>query len=180
MSLARAAQNPLAELSACFTARGLRGGAGLGLPGEDLTMVKLHPLADMVPGKLLLETYAKALVDANCAHGVVVSRRNLAALFDARGKYSTKRGSATNCFTNCAAFLRVRPRGPLADMALDPLDDTRVHPECYFGGEGFYDWAQKMCADGLDRDLGEGEESYSEVVAPVSYTHLTLPTILRV
>ena len=48
--------------------------------------------------------------------------------------------------------------GPLQDAATNPLDDTRIHPECYFDTtEGIsYDFAQKICSDALDRDFDRG------------------------
>ena len=60
----------------------------------------------------------------------------------------------------------MRPHGPLADLAVNPLDDTRVHPECYFhDGTNSFDWAQKMCADSTDQDYEQGDlEAYQEIV----------------
>ncbi|KAJ1445154.1 SH2 domain-containing protein [Pelagophyceae sp. CCMP2097] len=87
----------------------------------------------------------------------VASRRELAQLFDGGGERSI-------CFANAAAFCRVRPLGALADVALDPFDDTRVHPECYFNDEvSSFDWAPKMCADAMDADYVVGAD-YADFV----------------
>lgn len=43
-------------------------------------------------------------------------------------------------------FLRIADS--VADQQLDPLDNTRIHPECYVT----YDFAPKICADALEVD----------------------------
>lgn len=55
-----------------------------------------------------------------------------------------------NVYTNAAGFLRVTDEFT-ADLeeeglSLDPLDDTRIHPECY----NTHDFAKKICADALE------------------------------
>ena len=90
----------------------------------------------------------------------------MAALFDTKN-HDEKRGSESACFQNAAGFLRVRATGPLADVATNPLDDTRIHPECYFDTtEGIsYDFAQKICSDALDKDYDRDDpEGYQDVV----------------
>lgn len=43
-------------------------------------------------------------------------------------------------YRNCAGFIRIRERDALKDLPLNPLDDTRIHPESYY-------MAVKMCGD---------------------------------
>lgn len=43
-------------------------------------------------------------------------------------------------YRNCAGFLRIRERDTLKEAPLNPLDDTRIHPESYY-------MAVKMCGD---------------------------------
>ena len=61
-------------------------------------------------------------------------------------------------------FLRIRERATLKDLLLDPLDDTRIHPESYF-------MAVKMCADASgsrEVDLYDASK-YQPVVEDVMY-----------
>uniref|UniRef100_K3WKI6 Transcription elongation factor spt6 n=1 Tax=Globisporangium ultimum (strain ATCC 200006 / CBS 805.95 / DAOM BR144) TaxID=431595 RepID=K3WKI6_GLOUD len=43
-------------------------------------------------------------------------------------------------YRNCSGFVRIRERDALKDLPLNPLDDTRIHPESYY-------MAVKMCGD---------------------------------
>ena len=159
-SLARSAQDPLAELTYAFTSLGLKNGTGLGLAGEELVALPLHPLQSFVRPKELLQAFERTLVDQVCrsgvdvnralqydhhfgklqfvaglgprkaqafrraarsgagaaareggGHGMVTSRRAMAALFDTKN-HKEERGSETVCFQNAAGFLRVRATGP--------------------------------------------------------------------
>jgi len=49
-------------------------------------------------------------------------------------------------FTNASGFLRITDDTPDRERGLDPLDDTRIHPECYISN----DFAPKICADALE------------------------------
>ncbi len=73
-SLARSAQDPLAELTYAFTSRGLKNGTGLGLAGEELVALPLHPLQAFVRPKELLQAFERTLVDQVCRSGVDVNR----------------------------------------------------------------------------------------------------------
>ena len=48
-------------------------------------------------------------------------------------------------YNNCIGFLRVRDADN-DEVELDPLDDTRIHPECYNG----HNFAIKICCDALE------------------------------
>ena len=73
-SLARSAQDPLAELTYAFTSLGLKNGTGLGLAGEELVALPLHPLQSFVRPKELLQAFERTLVDQVCRSGVDVNR----------------------------------------------------------------------------------------------------------
>ena len=73
-SLARSAQDPLAELTYAFTSLGLKNGTGLGLAGEELVALPLHPLQAFVRPKELLAAFERTLVDQVCRSGVDVNR----------------------------------------------------------------------------------------------------------
>ena len=73
-SLARSAQDPLAELTYAFTSLGLKNGTGLGLAGEELVALPLHPLQSFVRPKELLAAFERTLVDQVCRSGVDVNR----------------------------------------------------------------------------------------------------------
>jgi transcription elongation factor SPT6 len=60
-------------------------------------------------------------------------------------------------YKNAAGFLRICDTGT-HDALLDPLDDTRIHPECYV----MSDFATKMCASALEVD--HNAEDYIENV----------------
>jgi transcription elongation factor SPT6 len=47
-------------------------------------------------------------------------------------------------YTNAIGYLRVCDNG-ISDIQMDPLDDTRIHPECYVQN----DFAPKICASAL-------------------------------
>lgn len=68
--------------------------------------------------------------------GTVESRRSL---FD-------KKVLAECVWKNAAGFLKIT--SGTVDKQLDPLDNTRIHPECYIT----HDFAPKICADALEVD----------------------------
>ena len=58
-------------------------------------------------------------------------------------------------------------------------DEPDTTPERYFTAENVERYREAAAAAGID-ELGVSEHVYRFTQAPVSYTHLTLPTILRV
>jgi len=75
---------------------------------------------------------------------------------------------SSRCFANAAGFLRFSSslmEDDEEEFPRNPLDETRIHPECYFdnGEAKMQDWAQKMCTDALDRELRRSD--YRDVVA---------------
>ena len=67
---------------------------------------------------------------------IVVSRRELLE----------RRLLAKVVFMNSAGYLRICDDALDSERGYDPLDDTRIHPECYLSN----DFASKICADALE------------------------------
>lgn len=57
-------------------------------------------------------------------------------------------------YNNCVGFLRVCKEG-YEERAIDPLDDTRIHPECYIVN----DFAGKICGAALDMEYKQEEHT---------------------
>lgn len=87
-------------------------------------------------------------------------------------------------YTNCAGFLRIRSenfdddddvydsfndKGYTASRdssrRLNPLDNTRIHPECYVT----YDFAPKMCGDALEEHLDDPND-YTDTIKKLMNT----------
>lgn len=71
-------------------------------------------------------------------------------------------------YANCIGFLRVRDADN-NEVELDPLDDTRIHPECYNG----YNFAIKICCDALEVPLKKDHIHVRKIMAD-SKKHLRL------
>ena len=69
----REAPRPAAELTYAYSL-GLKNGTGLGLAGEELVALPLHPLQSFVRPKELLAAFERTLVDQVCRSGVDVNR----------------------------------------------------------------------------------------------------------
>lgn len=70
-------------------------------------------------------------------------------------------------FNNCIGFLRVRDDND--EVELDPLDDTRIHPECY----NVHNFAIKICCDALEVPLSHDHLNVRKIMAD-SKKHLRL------
>lgn len=86
----------------------------------------------------------------------------------------------SKCFLNAAGFVRFTASiiGDDEDEELfprNPLDDTRIHPECYFNipEANMQDWAQKMCSDALDRELLRNGR-YADIVQDAMHESQTM------
>lgn len=65
----------------------------------------------------------------------------------------------TRCiYMNAAGFIRICKSTAMTEYDIDPLDDTRIHPECY----NTYDFATKICAEALEVD--NKRDNYFETV----------------
>lgn len=61
---------------------------------------------------------------------------------------------------NCASFIRIRSihiKSKRHEDNLDPLDDTRIHPEDY-------ELARKMAVDCVDEDFDDDEDNFNSQV----------------
>lgn len=78
-------------------------------------------------------------------------------------------------FINAAGFLRVRGTGQAAtgNHVMDPLDDTRIHPESY-------ELAKKMAEDVYCEDLGQDIEDMDEEAQEMAIEHVkSNPHVLK-
>jgi transcription elongation factor SPT6 len=64
-----------------------------------------------------------------------------------------------NVWFNASGFLRIDSMTN-DSSAVDPFDNTRIHPECYYINE----WAPKICADSLEEEWTSSHD-YSEIVS---------------
>lgn len=63
-------------------------------------------------------------------------------------------------YSNCIGFLRVRDQDDTGETLCDPLDDTRIHPECYIS----HNFAPKICSDALEVPLAL---EYAQVILSI-------------
>jgi transcriptional accessory protein Tex/SPT6 len=85
-----------------------------------------------------------------------------------------------NVWTNCASFLRVAPTRKRQhndggygfednDDDFNPLDNTRIHPECYHSNE----WCPKICANAMDNDDWVEGQDYFHIVRSIQKDSIT-------
>lgn len=186
VSLARMVQNPVAEYANMW-----RSADAIGMFGFETLFLDLHPLQSLlnhVRGPLLT-ALESVLVDAVCEAGVDLNaavqhdhlagslvfvgglglrkaealrfniQRELGAV-SSRRQLMERKLMGKNVYNNAAGFLRICDNDNI-DALLDPLDDTRIHPECYV----LHDYATKMCASALEEQ--HNAEVYFETVTKV-------------
>ncbi|KAG9413541.1 hypothetical protein AC1031_012771 [Aphanomyces cochlioides] len=162
IGLARYLRNPLSELSALWGADALQEPGR----GRELLYLSIDPLQQMVNQEMLLRAYERVFIqvvnkvgiDINVAANYSHSSYALqfvsglgpvkaTALIDKikvighiEKRQDLQRALDKIVYRNCAGVLRIRERDALKDAALNPLDDTRIHPESYY-------MAVKMCGD---------------------------------
>mmetsp|Transcript_22708 Transcript_22708/g.37888 ORF Transcript_22708/g.37888 Transcript_22708/m.37888 type:complete len:2014 (+) Transcript_22708:62-6103(+) len=165
--MARYAQEPLAEYCAAWNCANSQD-----VFGFELLFLNVHPLKPLLRGvqQNLLNALETRLVDAVCEVGVdinqVCTHDHLAPLLAFVGGLGLRKADAlrqnvrrsvqtvesrnvlllkkllgSNVWTNAAGFIKI------GKEAVDPLDNTRIHPECYTT----YDFATKICADALEK-----------------------------
>lgn len=166
VSLARFAQEPLAEYCGAWNSASPQE-----IFGYELLFLNVHPLKPLLKGaqQALLNALEYRLVDAVCEMGVDVNKAcaydHLAPLLAFVGGLGLRKADAlrqnvrkgakaissrndlllrkllgSSVWTNAAGFLRI------CDNVVDPLDNSRIHPECYTT----HDFATKICADALE------------------------------
>lgn len=182
VSLARYIQNPLSEQAAMWEMKPLTDPAR----GSDLLSLTVHPLQHFVGRTALIHEYDRVFSDVVNQVGVDINLAShhqhasyqlqfVAGLGPAKATaliaainrigYIERRDDlqkvlrGKKVFRNAIAFLRVRERDTLKESALNPLDDTRIHPESYY-------MAVKMCGDANNKtalDLYDPDK-YSYIV----------------
>ncbi|ETV91485.1 hypothetical protein H310_14007 [Aphanomyces invadans] len=163
IGLARYLRNPLSELCAIW------GFVPLEEPGrgKELLYLTVHPLQQMVNQEMLVRAYERVFiqvvnkvgidvnVSANHSHSsyglqfvaglgpvkamALIEKVRLSGHIEKRQDLH-RILSDKIVYRNCAGVLRIRERDALKDAALNPLDDTRIHPESYY-------MAVKICGD---------------------------------
>jgi transcription elongation factor SPT6 len=182
VSLARFAQEPLAEYCGIWTSANATEQFGF-----EALFLNLHPLKALLRGAQgsLLRALETKLVDAVCDVGVDINKavtfdhlspmlafvsglglrkadalrqniRRSMGVVESRNSLLVKKLLGRIVWMNSAGFLRVCDIGQ--DKQIDPLDNTRIHPECYVT----FDFAPKICADALEVDNNPGD--YLDIV----------------
>jgi transcription elongation factor SPT6 len=167
--LARFVREPLAEYCHLWTSAD-----AIGTFGFEAEYLDIHPLKHLLRGVKapLLNALEKVLVGAVCDIGVdlnmSVSYDHLSSMLafvgglglrkadslrqqirrsrpvSSRKELQTRKLLGTTVWNNAAGFLRIYDVG--TSKIFDPLDNTRIHPECYIHD----DFAPKICADALE------------------------------
>jgi len=180
--LGRYVQEPLAELCSMWGSAD-----AVGTFGVETLFLDIHPLKSELKGlrNSLLRSLEQVLVDSVSDAGVdlnlAISHDHLAPMLgfvcglglrkaDALRQNIRRQMSAIHfrkellerkllggiVYTNAAGFLKVY------DMTgrnnCDPLDNTRIHPECYIT----YDFTHKICAEAMD--LENDPDSHNEII----------------
>ena len=175
ISIARHAKDPLAELAYAW---GVASDAGVF--GAEMLYMNIHPLQQLLPKPLLLREYERVLcravsevgVDINSSckydhlHGLLTfvpglgSRKaaslkhsldRIGGIIASRRDLLAKRLVGPVVYNNAVAFLRIRDIDALRNQLLNPLDDTRLHPDVYVTNT----WATKIAIDALEMDNGD-------------------------
>lgn len=177
-SIARHAQDPLAELTYAWSVA-----SDTGNFGAELLYINVYPMQQLLPSYMLLRQYERSLcevvaeVGADCnkackhshLHGLLtfipgLGPRKAANLkqnvTEAGGVVATRRELLEKrlmgpiVYNNAVAFLRIRETEQIYEIGatLHPLDDTRLHPDVYQRNN----WAIKIATDALERVEGEG------------------------
>ncbi|RHZ10817.1 hypothetical protein DYB31_004926 [Aphanomyces astaci] len=163
VGVARYLRNPLSELCAIW------GFVPLEEPGrgKELLYLTVDPLQQMVNQEMLLRAYERVFIQAvnkvgidvnvssnftHASYGLQfvaglgpVKAMTLIEKVRLSGNLEKRQDlhrilSDKVVYRNCAGVLRIRERDALKDAALNPLDDTRIHPESYY-------MAVKICGD---------------------------------
>jgi transcription elongation factor SPT6 len=164
IALGRYLKNPASELCAMW------GSVPFNDPsrGHELLFLNLHPLQHSLVKDAILKEYDRIFlqvvnkfgVDINllanhkhtsyqlqfiCGLGpvkasYVLDKVRAKSIIERRQELLSKGFVSKVVYRNCAGFIRIRERDALKDSPLNPLDDTRIHPESYY-------MAVKMCGD---------------------------------
>ncbi|KAG6613482.1 Transcription elongation factor SPT6 [Phytophthora cinnamomi] len=164
IGLGRYLRNPASELCAMW------GNVALNEPsrGRELLFLNVHMMQHSLVKDLLLKEYDRVFVQVINKYGVDINllanhkhtsyqlqficglgpAKAASVLDKVRAKnYVERRQELLSkgfvgkiVYRNCAGFIRIRERDALREAPLNPLDDTRIHPESYY-------MAVKICGD---------------------------------
>ncbi|RLN72476.1 hypothetical protein BBJ28_00001054 [Nothophytophthora sp. Chile5] len=164
ISLGRYLRNPASELCAMW------GNVSMDEPsrGRELLYLNVHMMQHSLVKDLLLKEYDRVFVQVVNKYGVDINLlanhkhtsyqlqficglgpvKAVSVLEKVRAKnYIERRQELLSkgfmgkiVYRNCAGFVRIRERDALREAPLNPLDDTRIHPESYY-------MAVKICGD---------------------------------
>eukprot|EP00644_Phytophthora_capsici_P004349 jgi/Phyca11/533807/estExt2_fgenesh1_pg.C_PHYCAscaffold_170135 len=164
VALGRYLRNPASELCAMW------GNVALNEPsrGRELLFLNVHMMQHSLVKDLLLKEYDRVFVQVINKYGVDINLlanhkhtsyqlqficglgpvKAASVLDKVRAKnYVERRQELLSkgfvgkiVYRNCAGFIRIRERDALREAPLNPLDDTRIHPESYY-------MAVKICGD---------------------------------
>ncbi|CAI5714752.1 unnamed protein product [Peronospora destructor] len=164
IGLGRYLRNPASELCAMW------GNVALNEPsrGRELLFLNVHMMQHSLVKDLLLKEYDRVFVQVINKYGVDINLlanhkhtsyqlqficglgpvKAASVLDKVRAKnYVERRQELLSkgfvgkiVYRNCAGFIRIRERDALREAPLNPLDDTRIHPESYY-------MAVKICGD---------------------------------
>lgn len=192
LSIARFMQNPLSEIAGLWDMKPMRNAAR----GEDLLYLTVHPMQHHVVKSALLMEYERVFckivnrvgVDINLAANhrhasyqlqfvnglgpakatALIECIRKSSVVDRRQALLSRNFLPKVVYRNAAPFLRIRERDMLADAGLNPLDDTRIHPESYY-------MAAKICGDANNKptlDLYDANK-YAFVVEDTMFNSTT-------
>ena len=171
ISIARYGKDPLGELTYAWSVA-----SDTGNFGAELLYINIHPMQQLLPRVLLLRQYERVLcevvadvgVDLNAAcssdhlHGLLsfvpgFGPRKAASLKQnieqigevvaSRRYLLEKRLMGPIVYNNSVAFLRIRNVDIDDIQIMNPLDNTRLHPDVYNRNS----WAAKIATDALER-----------------------------
>jgi transcription elongation factor SPT6 len=171
ISTARYAKDPLGELTYAWSVA-----SDTGNFGAELLYINIHPMQQLLPRTLLLRQYERALcevvadvgVDINAAcsldhlqglltfvsgfgprkaNSLKQSIEKLGEVIGSRRFLLEKRLMGPIVYSNAVAFLRIRNVDVDDGQIMNPLDDTRLHPDVYNRNS----WAAKIATDALER-----------------------------
>ena len=175
ISVARYAKDPLAEYTYTWSVA-----SDAGVFGTEMLYLNVHPMQQLLPRTYLLREYERVLceavadvgtdINASCQldhlRGLLIfvpglgprKAANIKQILSQQGGLIAKRRDllesrymGPTVYNNAVAFLRIRQNDQLVEQFLNPLDDTRIHPDLYIK----HKWAVKIAFDALDRDHQE-------------------------
>lgn len=164
IGLGRYLRNPASELCAMWE------NVALNEPsrGRELLFLNVHMMQHSLVKDLLLREYDRVFVQVINKYGVdinllanhkhtsyqlqficglgpvkaasVLEKIRAKNYIERRQELLSKGFVGKVVYRNCAGFIRIRERDALREAPLNPLDDTRIHPESYY-------MAVKICGD---------------------------------